>query len=98
MIFFLSLIFSIGFVIYCKRKYIRKIRLRRRLPVAILMSNIFGKEYSALHSSDEEISEKNDEDEELHTTEDNPDNSYQDDPTFKDGDSEHIYEYTQSQL
>ena len=62
------------------------------------MSNILGQEYSSLHSSDEEISEKKEKDEELHTTGDNPDNSYQDDPTFKDDDSEHIYEYAQSQL
>ena len=60
------------------------------------MSNIIGEEYSSLHSSDEEISEKK-KDEELHTTGDNPNNSYQDDPTFKDDDSEHIYEYAQSQ-
>ena len=61
------------------------------------MSNIFGEEYSSLHSSDEEVSEKTEKDEELHTTEDNPDNSYQDDPTFKEDDSEHIYEYAQPQ-
>ena len=83
-------------MIYCKRKYIKKVKLGRRLPIA--MSNIFGEEYSSLHSSDEEISEKEDKDEELHTTGDNSDNSYQDDPTFKEDDSEHIYEYTQSQL
>ena len=61
------------------------------------MSNIFGEEYSSLHSSDEEVSEKMEKDEELHTTEDNPDNPYQDDPTFKEDDSEHIYEYAQPQ-
>ena len=70
-------------------------KLGRRLP--IVMSNIFGEEYSSLHSSDEEVSEKTEKDEELHTTEDNPDNSYQDDPTFKEDDSEHIYEYAQPQ-
>ena len=58
-------------MIYCKRKYIKKVKLGRRLPIA--MSNIFGEEYSSLHSSDEEISEK-EKDEELHTTGDNPDN------------------------
>ena len=76
---FFSLVFGIGFMIYCKRKYIKKVKLGRRLPIA--MSNIFGEEYSSLHSSDEEISEK-EKDEEFHTTGDNPDNSYQDDPTY----------------
>ena len=68
-------------------------KLRRQLPVA--MSNVFGEEYSSLHSSDEgeEICKKTEED--FHTTGDNPDNSYQDDPTFKD--DEHIYEYAQPQ-
>ena len=79
-------------MIYCKRKYIKKVKLHRQLPIA--MSNIFGEEYRSLHSSDEDISEKKEKDEEFHT---NHDNSYQDDPTFKDDDSEHIYEYAQPQ-
>ena len=71
-------------------------KLRRQLPVA--MSNIFGEEYSSLHSSDEEEEScKKTDKEDFHTTGDNPDNSYQDDPTFKDDDSEHIYEYAQPQ-
>ena len=67
-------------------------KLRRQL-IPVAMSNLFVEEYSSLHSSDEEICKKTEED--FHTTGDNHDNTYQDDPTFKD--DEHIYEYAQPQ-
>ena len=67
-------------------------KLRRHL-IPVTMSNLFVEDYSSLHSSDEEICKKTEDD--FHTTGDNPDNLYQDDPTFKD--DEHIYEYAQPQ-
>ena len=71
-------------MMYRKRKYLKKMKLRRQL-IPVAMSNIFEEKYSSLHFTGEEICKKT---EDIHNTGDNPDNSYQSDATFKD--DEHI--------